>query len=392
MRQTIHFSNENLEIESTNPFLDSLHQEDVDVTTQDTSSTPEAAELDVVDDSKEIDTIHSQLVDTNDVVTGLESIALTLTKIRDAKQPIDRLSYNLLNQRYENVTRKFPHVQQGGCFTSLESLNHDNGVISLESVMDKVKSGIKAMIKWVKDLFEKVVDLFRDVMMASTMAQDKSNVIRKDWKDQPWDIQEVSVPSFLTEPDLSPESIGGLISLLKATMTECSDLYNLSVSGFKLNEESLDRLEALYNDGVLMTTLKKFVDKPMLGGFKIEIVDDKPKYVRLDNGDNVIRKFTASEIDPILKANMDLAVEVRQFKRLERHRRELIVVISQDEFVRKLEEEGKDVNTKRAQLKFLRFFLKLSGEFAVFEKFVMSRTIAVLNATNNIIAKTKGSK
>lgn len=339
---------------------------------EDTSGTPEAAELDVQEAAEGMDETQEQIENVNESVEGLEALALTLAQISVEGIEVTPLAAQMLNNQYDFAVRKFPVLRtQPLRVASCEDFavsNEDATTVSLEKVMDGIKNGVKAVIEFLKNLGQQFLTLLGHVLSASAVMKRKAESLQAQAKSFKGDAKEVSVAGLLTSKDLSVASIKELADALNAIGTK----------GY----------EALANGGgnigadAHVDSVKSFFGKTFIGGFKIENTNGGPGLTSVAGKDGVKIKLSAAEAGALAGAVVNLAQAIEAYKRGESVRKNVVKKLTDEATALSNSTGGEDAGKLQA----LRKRMNAVSQLMSFEKRLIGKALAVGNATNNVVA------
>lgn len=339
---------------------------------EDTSGTPEAAELDVQEAAEGMDETQEQIENVNESVEGLEALALTLAQISVEGIEVTPLAAQMLNNQYDFAVRKFPVLRtQPLRVASCEDFavsNEDATTVSLEKVMDGIKNGVKAVIEFLKNLGQQFLTLLGHVLSASAVMKRKAESLQAQAKSFKGDAKEVSVAGLLTSKDLSVASIKELADALNAIGTK----------GY----------EALANGGgnigadAHVDSVKSFFGKTFIGGFKIENTNGGPGLTSVAGKDGVKIKLSAAEAGALAGAVVNLAQAIEAYKRGESVRKNVVKKLTDEATALSNSTGGENAGKLQA----LRKRMNAVSQLMSFEKRLIGKALAVGNATNNVVA------
>lgn len=354
--------------------------------TEDTSGTPEAAELDVTDAGAEVEATNEQIEDVNEAAEGLEGIALALSKISVEGLEVNEAAHAILNSQYNFVTRKYPALQvESKRIASFESftVSQEHGVtVSLEKVMDNLRNAGKAIVQFLKDLWQKFLALLGNVNASIQVMKKKATALStaKAGK-QP---EEVKVPGFIGK--IVTGTAAQEINLLTDTIK------NMTVARY-------EGVIAAINAGKDISEVMKSINQSLiakqgsggqlLGGFKIETTEEGGvKVTSVETGESKSTKaFDQAKVNAIAKAVVDLASALEDYKRGEANRKKvndfIIAELSKGEL-------GSEDAGKVAKWKAARKASQLWAKQINFEQTVVRKALGVGNAVNNVLAASLG--
>lgn len=351
--------------------------------TEDTSGTPEAAELDVQDGAEDVGETTEQIEDVAEVAEGLEGIALTLARISVEGLHVTPLAAQMLNDQYDFVTRKFPALRASAVrVASCESFAADQekaGTVSLEKVMDNIKNAGAAIVKFLKDLWQKFLALLGNVNASVAVMKKKAQSLQSANVGKA--PEKVNVPGLLGS-GLSAANIQKLTNVIKAMTVARYLEINAAIQGGGSIEEAFKSANAN-----LVKTAG--VGSTLIGNFKLEVVDGIPKVTGGEQGEGTSRApFSAGDVKALAGAVVDLASALEDYKRGEANRKKVNdFIISELEKGTASEDDGRIAKFKKAREASQKW-----GRQVAFEQNIVRRAIAVGNATNNVLAASLGSK
>lgn len=351
---------------------------------EDTSGTPEAAELDIADAGDEVEDTTEKVEDVNEAVEGLEGIALTLARISYEQIEVSPLAAQMLNDHYDFVTRKFPALQSAkNRVASFEdfSTSPDRAVtVSLENVMDGIKKGGQAAIQFLKDLWERFMQLIRTVRQGTAAMKKKAEALKTA---KAAERKNINLPGMLTELD----------SKGAKAITELTELVDL------LGKARLETLIASLKAGGNPLSAIKEANKDIaavsstrggfLGGFKVAVTSlDVPRVSPLNQGEGkTIDSFDESTIRAMADGVIKLATAIEYYNGKENSRKAV-----NDAIIKELSAGnggGEDAG-RIARFKAAREASKVWGQQCAFEQAVIRRAVSVGNAVNNVLAASAG--
>lgn len=351
---------------------------------EDTSGTPEAAELDVQDAADDMDDTAEQVENVTEVAEGLEGIALTLARISVENLEVTPLAAQMLNDQYAFVTRKFPALRtEANSVASCEAFAMDPlaaGEVSLEKVMDNLKNAGAAIVKFLKDLWQKFLALLGNVSASVAVMRKKAETLST--ASVATAPAKVNVPGVLGA-GLSGANVQKLTNIIKAmSVTRYLDI-NAAIQGSKSVEEAFKGANAN-----LIKTAGS--GSSIIGNFKLELGEGGvPKVTAGDQGAGSERApFSQNDVHSISKAVVELASALEDYKRGESNRKKVNdFIISEIEKGQASQEDGKFAKWKKA-----REASQLWGRQVAFEQGIVRRAISVGNAVNNVMSASLGSK
>ncbi len=189
--------------EPENPFLDTLTDETPE------SQTPEQIEVAIAEDASEVVEVATVAEDVSIAVESLEAIALHLTQLKNKGKAVSVESVALLNISVENAVRKFPAFKKTTTVDSLENFTinpADATTVSLENIGDKIKAGYDAVVKFLKDLWEKFKAFLGNILSGAAIAEKNARKNMEDAKTANTSKRaegEIKIPAVLNNPVLT---------------------------------------------------------------------------------------------------------------------------------------------------------------------------------------------
>lgn len=351
---------------------------------EDTSGTPEAAELDVQDAAEEVDETVEQVENVAEVAEGLEGIALTLARISVENLEVSPLAAQMLNDQYDFVTRKFPALRQKqNRVASCEAFGldpYEAQNVSLEKVMDNLKNAAAAIVKFLKDLWQKFLSVLGNVNASIGVMRKKAESLSTAKAGKA--PEKVNVPGLLGS-GLSAANVQKLTALVKAmTVTRYTDI-TAAIAGNTTVEQAFKQANAN-----LVKTAGS--GSTLIGNFKLELSEGGvPKVTAGDNGEGSTRPaFGENDVHSIAKAVVELASALEDYKRGESNRKKVNdYIIGEIQKGTASEDDNKLATWKKA-----REASQLWGRQIAFEQGVVRRAISVGNAVNNVLSASLGGK
>jgi hypothetical protein len=357
------------------------------VDAEDTSGTPETAELDIVDAGEEVAETGEQIEDVNDAAAGLEGILLTLARISHEGLQVTPFVASTIHQQFEFVTRKYPGLRQGKTgISSMESLVATPDIClndSMEAVLEGLKKAKDAFVAFLTKLWDKFKAFLGSITSGSKLMIAKAKQLQNQ--------KAGNAPSEITLPGLvgelkSAEDINYLTSYVKALSSITVEVAK-TLNGPSSPDNRREVVGSLF--GSLVGVSAKFAsEKPILGFGKIEVGEDGlPRTVRAKDQVATKRKpFSESEAHAIAKAVVSLgeAVEVFQSKRADR---KTAIDLLKKEAAVDLSGENDGAVKRWAKA---RLAGTLVSTLSVAEISVIRQAISVGNAVNNAVAKSLG--
>ena len=354
----------------TEPAVDVTVDENIG---DDTSGTPETAELDVAEAGGEVEQVTEQIEDVNDVAAGLESIVVQLATISQEGIEVTPFLADSIRTQYNFVTRKFPKLRVDATGNDIVA-STESWTVSQESeteslmgkAVGKLKGAGQAVIKFLKDLWEKIKALFGSVTSASSVMRKKATAL----KGRAANAQKsITLPDTLTSAPFNAAEINKLTALVK------------SVAGAKIDAGKL--VEQGWTAFNATATMAQHKNKgTYLGNFTVDVVDNVPviKSAEATKAKNV--NIRGSEVAGIATAVIGLADAIDAYKREESLRKTV-----NDRLLQILQEEVKPEDAaKYARWRKARETSTKWGKFAGFEAGLIRKAIAVGNAANNALA------
>jgi hypothetical protein len=204
------------DFDNTSP-ADTEVDENIDA---DTSGAPETAELDVAEAGGDVDEVATQIEDVNDTAAGLEGIVIQLATISQEGIEVTPFIAESIRQQYNFVTRKFPKLRVDAEGQDVVA-STESWTVSQEATTDgimgkavgKLKNAGAAVVKFLKDLWEKIKALFGSVTSASSIMRKKATAL----KDRAADAQKsITLPGTLTSAPFNAAEINKLTALVKS--------------------------------------------------------------------------------------------------------------------------------------------------------------------------------
>ncbi len=339
----------------------------------DTSGSPETAELDVAEAGGEVDEVATQIEDVNDTAAGLEGIVIQLATISQEGIEVTPFIAESIRQQYNFVTRKFPKLRVDAegqeIVASTESWTVSQEATT-DGIMDKAVGKLKnagaAVVKFLKDLWEKIKALFGSVTSSASIMRNKANSLKGRSADPQ---KSITLPGTLTSAPFNAAEINKLTALIK------------SVAGAKIDAGKLvEQGWSAYNATATMAQHKN--KGTYLGNFTVDVVDNVPvvKSAEATKSKNV--NLRGSEVAGIATAVVGLADAIEAYKREESLRK-----VVNDKLLQILQEEVKPEDaSKYARWRKARETSSKWGKFVAFEGKLIQKAIAVGNAANNALA------
>lgn len=355
------------------------------VVEEDTSGTPEAAELDVADAAGEVDATNEQIEDVSEAAEGLEGIALTLARISVEGLEVNPAAHAILLDQYKFVTRKFPALQtEQKSIPSFEafSVSQEGVTISLEKVVDNLKSAGKALVQFLKDMWTKFLALLGNANAAIQAMKKKATELSTAKVGTAPD--SVNVPGFISKivAGTAVQEINLLTDVIKnMTVARYEGIITAVTSGKDVAEAMKGINQALI--------AKQGSGAQLLGGFKIEVAEDGAvKATSVETGEGKSTKaFDQAKVNATAKAVVDLANALEDYKRGESNRKKV-----NDFIISELAkgEVGSEDAGKVAKWKAARKAGTAWSKQIGFEQTVVRKAISVGNAINNVLAASVG--
>lgn len=344
--------------------------------TEDTSGTPETAELDTVESGEEVEQVAEQIEDTNDVAAGLEGLVLQLATISTEGIEITPFIANSMNTQYDFIVRKFPRLKRKAdgspVIASVESwtVGQDSETtVSMESIMEKLGNAKAAVIKFLQDLWEKIKSLAGSVSATASIMRKKAQSI-KGANMSGRQADRITVPALLGNTPITPESVKALADIVR-----------------RLASAKLDAAKWV-NEGwsKAAMALKQHMpvgEKEFLGNFKVEFKDATPRIVEAEGKKNTERQVISTrQIPTIADAVVDLANAIDAYKSSQGERKKandiLIAELKKDARADEPTAYGRFQRAREASTKW--------GQYNGFENRIIKKAIAVGNAVNNVLS------
>ena len=338
----------------------------------DTSGTPETAELDVGEAGGEVEQVTEQIEDVNDVAAGLESIVIQLATISQEGIEVTPFLADSIRTQYNFVTRKFPKLRVDATGNDIVA-STESWTVSQESETDsimgkavgKLKGAGQAIVKFLKDLWEKIKAMFGSLTSASGIMRKKANAM----KGRQASGKSITLPAVLTSAPFSADSINKLTALIK------------DVAGAKINAGEL--VEKGWSAFNATATIAQHKNKgTYLGNFAIDVVDSVPVVKSAEASKEKNVNLRTSDIASIATAIVALADALDTYKREESLRKTV-----NDKLLQILQTEvSPEDGTRYAKWAKAREVSSKWGKFASFEASLIKKAVAVGNAANNALA------
>lgn len=391
---------------TANPFLDSLNEPDeqnVPVNpaanaiepklAEDTSATPEAIEATILTEGAHVDAVSDKIEDVTDAVVGLESIYLQLKKIREAEGTVSAESHGFMTIAYNQSVRKFPALRD----TSLASMedfamNSDRaGVLSMESVVDKIKDGYKAMIKFFQELIERIKAFFGHILSGAAVISRKSKSLLERLKTVNENAKsdvEITLPASLTNPTLTDNNIVELtnviLSISKTSYRGLTDIYDRTVKGNETTVNVGEMMDAMHK---VFDAYGKMADNVYLGNMSFSNDDFPPIIKLIDASARSVKTFDKTKIKGYLENNIKLGDAIADLKGCQKDRTNALTTMM---MILKNYTDSKRTDDTRSDSKkmmeLIRAGITFIRKLTAFENKVLSRAIQVANAINNTCA------
>lgn len=417
MRYQTTISNEDntpdCETGDSNPFLDSLNAgagealpepvepinvaEEVDSSlAEDTSDTPEAIEATVLSAGADVVAVADRVGDITETIVGLESIALQLQKIQDAEGTVSAESHGFLTIAYEQTVRKFPALQKVNSLPSMEEFamnSHRAGTVSLESVMGKIKAGYEAVIKFIKDLIERVKAFFGHILSGGAVIDKKARSLKERMKTVNDNAKgkDITLAGVLCNPVLTKAAID---NLSKAVGSIGLVSYRDVMNNFErvMKQENVVVAEVLESFHKVFDAYGKLEGDVYLGNLSFSNDDFPPVIKLLEASPRQVKPFTKSTMKDYLDANILLAGVITQLKSNQEERVKALTAMMAA--VKRLSDKQNANDTRsefRKHLELVQSTVQFFRKTTVFENKLLSRAIQVGNAINNAVAASISS-
>ena len=370
---------------ATDPVVEESAAEAEVVVEGDTSGTPEAAELDVADAASEVDETNEQIEDVSEAAEGLEGIALTLARISVEGLDVNPAAHAILLDQYKFVTRKFPALQTPAkSIPSFEAfaISEEGVTVSLEKVVDNLKSAGKAIVQFLKDLWTKFLALLGNANAAIKVMKKKATELSTAKAGTP--PESVNVPGFIGK--IANGTAVAEINLLTDVIKNMTIARYESIIAAVTSGKDVSEALKTINDRLIA---KQGSGQQLLGGFKIEVTEDGAvKATSVETGDGKkVKPFDQAKANATAKAVVDLANALEDYKRGESNRKKV-----NDFIIGELAkgEVGSEDAGKVAKWKAARKAGTAWGKQIGFEQTVVRKAISVGNAVNNVLAASLG--
>lgn len=392
--------------EPTNPFLDSLNEsvepnEPINPTAEviepelaeDTSATPEAIEASMLTEGSHVDEISEKVGDVTDAVVGLESIYLQLQKIRDAEGTVSAESHGFMTIAYTQSVRKFPALRNTA-LASMEdfAMNSDRaGTMSMESVADKLKNGYDAMVKFFKELIERIKAFFGHILSGAAVISRKSKSLLERLKtvnENASSDSEITMPPVLNNPTLTEANITELtnviLSISKVSYRELTDLYSRTIKGGETSINVGEMMDAMRK---VFDSYGKMADNVYLGNLSFTNDDFPPVIKLLDASPRNVKTYPKAKVKGYLENNIKLGDAIGDLKECQKDRTtaltSMMVILKNYSDSHRADDKRSDalkmIELISAGISFIR-------KLTTFENKVLTRAIQTANAINNTCA------
>lgn len=380
--------------EPENPFLDTLTDETPE------SQTPEQIEVAIAEDASEVVEVATVVEDVSIAVESLEAIALHLTQLKNKGKAVSVESVALLNIGVENAVRKFPAFKKTTTVDSLENFTinpADATTVSLENIGDKIKAGYDAVVKFLKDLWEKFKAFLGNILSGAAIAEKNARKNMEDVKTANTSKRaegEIKIPAVLNNPVLTKAAIDNLTKVVGSIgMVSYRDLISnfekIQANGsvpLEFIKESLNKVFDAYG---------RMSDNAYLGNLSFKNDQFPPSINMLEAEARQAKPLTIAQVKEFTTANIQLCGAITQLKKTLAERGKAIAHLSaQIELIaRRLNKTGDDENIKNDAkhtpaeiMTYLRTTSQLLNKVNVFETKVLGRSVQVANAINKVCA------
>ncbi len=382
--------------EPENPFLDTLSNEEP------VEQAPEQLEVAIVESAGEMAETVTVVEDVAVAVESLEAIALHLHQLKEKDESVSVESVALLNLSFDNAVRKFPAFKQTKTVDSLENfavspVNATN--VSLENIGDKIKSGYQALVKFLKDLWEKFKAFVGNIISGAAVAEKAARKNAEDAKTANTSKRaegEISIPAVLNNPVLTAAAIENLNKVIGSIgMVSYRDLvgqFEKIAKGdtsipLELTKEALHKVFDAY---------ARMKEDAYLGNLSFSNDQFPPTIKLLEADARQAKPLTIPQVKEFTAANIKLCGSITQLKKSLNERATAVSRLSAYiEFIaRRVTEEGATPERMQRGLEgrevmtMIRSQLQILNKVKAFETKILARAIQVANAINKVCAES----
>ena len=353
----------------TEPAVDVTVDENIG---DDTSGTPETAELDVAEAGGEVEQVTEQIEDVNDVAAGLESIVVQLATISQEGIEVTPFLADSIRTQYNFVTRKFPKLRVDATGNDIVA-STESWTVSQESeteslmgkAVGKLKGAGQAVIKFLKDLWERIKALFGNLTAAGAVMRKKAEAVQK----RKATGKGITLPGVLTSAPFSADSINKIAGLIDGITSTRLNVSKLLTEGWPAQHIA---------KGVTSNTSGGV----FLGNFAVKVVDGMPTIVSAEATKEKDVKISQGDVTSIGQAVAKLGASLEKYKSMEKARKEI-----NDALIRALEAEVTPEDAGRyAKWKLAREVSTKWGKYTSFETRLVKKAVSVGNAANNALS------
>ena len=379
--------------EPENPFLDTISDE------APLEQSPAEVEVAIVESATEVGEVAAVVEDVSVAVESLEAIALHLTQLKAKGESVSVEGVALLNLSFDNAVRKFPAFKLTQSVESLESfaVNPDAATeVSLENIGAKIKAGYEAIVKFIRDLWEKFKAFVGNILSGAAVAEKAARKNADDAKTANTSKRaegEITIPAILNNPVLTAGAIDNLTKVIGSIgMVSYRDLVANFEKIQSRNEVPMELVkESLHKAFDAYARMK---DDAYLGNLSFKNDQFPPSIVLLEASERKAKPLTIAQVNEFSAANIKLCGSITQLKSSIAERGKAIAALSgQMELVaRRLNAEGatrESVNarvTPSEVMQYLRTTSQLLNKVKIFETKILGRAVQVANAINKICA------
>lgn len=380
--------------EPENPFLDTLTNETPE------AQTPEQIEVAIVEDASEVVEAVSVVEDVTVAVESLEAIALHLSQLKDKGKAVSVEGVALLNISVENAVRKFPAFKKTTTVDSLENFTinpADATTVSLENIGDKIKAGYEAVVKFLKDLWEKFKAFLGNILSGAAIAEKAARKNMEDVKTANTSKRaegDITIPAILNNPVLTKATIDNLTKVVGS----------IGMVSYRDVVANFEKIQARENVPIefVKDALNKVFDAygrmsedAYLGNLSFNNDQFPPTITMLESSTRQAKPLTIAQVKEFTAANILLCGAISQLKKTLAERSKAISQLAaQIELVaRRLNKTGDDENIKADSqitpaevMTYLRTASQLLNKVNVFETKILGRAVQAANAINKVCA------
>lgn len=358
----------------------------IDPETLDTSTTPEAAELDVLDQQADVENAVDDAEEMNEVVSGLEALYVEALAISEEGLPMDGAAARLLQCNVANLTRKFGLTPAEIGVASVEDYGvfpESSHTASLEGIGDTIKAGITRLVEFLKNIWNKITGFVKGLFDSTLAARNKNKALQAKLKDKGVTGKEVTV-SALVAADVTDASAGS--RNLVDFATEVNHV-RFSLVLDALGRDDVGPKEINEAMVTMLDGLTKFTEKRLFGGHKFSIADSGlPQYKRVENLTSRKVKLTRDQVQVCLNGSDNLIKCVEKYKGKQAQQKSV-----NDAMTKIVKQTAAKPDAKMMQAYKARSVAVSSwNSFVSLETSVMASCLSVANALNNAAAASIG--